>query len=238
MARALDQRDDFVTAMSMASSTGEFVVGTRTGEAVVFRWGSNRFYGRDRPQRLDPNPKGLTDISSRAEPTLREGLQPFLLYEMMQGPITAAQVSNVGFVAVGSELGFLTMVDLRGPRIIYQAPMTDFSKQEKRGSLLRGRHRAGGDGPQKEWPVVIEFGAMTVDEDRYSSICCFVGTSLGKVITFKLLPAADGSYSAQVAGVVALHGRVVSLSPAGAVDGLRHRRAARGPPDQRRRRGR
>ncbi|GJN82928.1 hypothetical protein PLIIFM63780_006474 [Purpureocillium lilacinum] len=211
MARALDRYDDVeITAMSMASGTGEFVVGTRTGEAVVFRWGGNRFYGRESGQTLEPNPKGLTDISSRADPTLKEGLQPFVLYEMMMGPITAAQVSNVGFVAVGSELGFLTIMDLRGPSIIYQAPMTDFAKQEKRTSFLKGHHHSAA--PQKEWPVVIEFGVMTLDDDKYSSICCFVGTNLGKVITFKLLPA-DGGYSVQLAGVVQCEGRVVSLSP-------------------------
>ncbi|KAL3951780.1 hypothetical protein ACCO45_013497 [Purpureocillium lilacinum] len=211
MARALDRYDDVeITAMSMASGTGEFVVGTRTGEAVVFRWGGNRFYGRESGQTLEPNPKGLTDISSRADPTLKEGLQPFVLYEMMMGPITAAQVSNVGFVAVGSELGFLTITDLRGPSIIYQAPMTDFAKQEKRTSFLKGHHHSAA--PQKEWPVVIEFGVMTLDDDKYSSICCFVGTNLGKVITFKLLPA-DGGYSVQLAGVVQCEGRVVSLSP-------------------------
>ncbi|KAG5977141.1 hypothetical protein E4U55_007024 [Claviceps digitariae] len=215
VARALDRYEDVdITTMSMASSTGEFVVGTRTGEAIVFRWGINRFYGRDQPQQpLDPNPKGLTDISSRAEPTLKEGLQPFVLYEMMQGPITAVQVSNVGFVAVGSELGFLTLIDLRGPKIFYQAPMTDFAKQDKRASLFRRDHHGAHEEPQKEWPVVIEFGVMTLDEDKYSSICCFVGTNLGKVITFKLLPSPDGTYSAQVAGVVHFDGPIISLSP-------------------------
>ncbi|KND92076.1 Lethal(2) giant larvae protein, partial [Tolypocladium ophioglossoides CBS 100239] len=214
MARALDRYEDVdITAMSMSTSTGEFVVGTRTGEAVVFRWGTNRFYRRDQPQQLEPNPKGLTDISSRAEPTLKEGLQPFVLYEMMMGPITAAQVSNVGFVAVGSELGFLTIMDLRGPRIIYQAPMTDFAKQEKRTSFLKGHHHSSSASPQKEWPVVIEFGVMTLDEDKYSSICCFVGTNLGKVITFKLLPKGDGGYSVQAAGVVSFDGKIITLSP-------------------------
>ncbi|KAK5995628.1 Sodium protection 2-like protein [Cladobotryum mycophilum] len=213
MARALNRYDDVdITAMSMASGTGEFVVGTRTGEAVVFRWGGNRFYGRNEPQQLDPNPMGLSDISSRAEPNLKEGLQPFVLYEMMQGPITAVQVSNVGFAAIGSELGFLSLIDLRGPRIIYQAPMTDFAKQENRMSFLKGHSRSS-SAPQKEWPVVIEFGVMTLDEDKYSSICCFVGTNLGKVITFKLLPGKDGSYEAQLAGVVAFEGKVISLNP-------------------------
>ena len=211
IARALDRYEDVeITCMSMGSNTGEFIVGTRTGEAVVYRWGRNKYYGQEKPPLLDPNPKGLTDISSRAEPNLKEGLQPFVLYEMMMGPITAVKMSNVGFVAVGSDLGFLTIIDLRGPQIIYQAPMTDFAKQEKRGSFLKSSsHHAA---PQKEWPVVMEFGVMTLDEDKYSSICCFVGTNLGKVITFKLLPAANGTYAVQLAGVVSFEGKVISLS--------------------------
>ncbi|KAJ4187885.1 Lethal(2) giant larvae sro7 [Fusarium falciforme] len=213
VARALDRFDDIdITCMSMAPSTGEFVVGTRTGEAIIFRWGGNRFFGQDKPPQLDPNPKGLTDISSRAEPGLKEGLQPAILYEMVSGPITAVQVSNVGFVAVGSELGFLTIIDLRGPAIIFQAPMTDFAKQDKRSTFLKGHHHSASE-PQKEWPVVIEFGVMTLDEDKYSSICCFVGTNLGKVVTFKLLPGQDGTYTAQPAGVVSFDGKIISLSP-------------------------
>ncbi|KAH7156832.1 lethal giant larvae like, C-terminal-domain-containing protein [Dactylonectria macrodidyma] len=212
IARALDRSDDIeVTSMRMATSTGEYVVGTRTGEAIIFRWGTNRFFGKEQSQQLDPNPKGLTDISSRAEPTLKEGLQPLVLYEMMQGPITAIQISNVGFVAVGSELGFFTLIDLRGPAIIYQAQMTDFVKQDKRSSFLRG-HQQTVD-PYKEWPVVIEFGVMTLDEDKYSSICCFVGTNLGKVITIKLLPSDKGTYTAQVAGFVTFDSKIISLNP-------------------------
>jgi syntaxin-binding protein 5 len=213
VARALDRQDDIeITTMNMAGNTGELVVGTRTGEAIVYRWGRNRFHGKEQPAPLDPNPKGLTDISSRAEPNLREGLNPYVLYEMMQGPITATQVSNIGFVAVGSELGFLTIIDLRGPSIIFQAPMTDFAKQDKRPSFLKSHNRSSSI-PAKEWPVVIEFGVMTIDEDKYSSICCFVGTNLGKIITFKLLPGKDGAYSVQPAGVVVLDDTIVSLAP-------------------------
>ncbi|KAL7810057.1 lethal giant larvae like, C-terminal domain-containing protein [Trichoderma aethiopicum] len=213
MARALDRFEDVeVTAMSMAGATGEFVAGTKTGEAVVFRWGVNPFYGKNQSKQLDPNPMGLTDISSRAEPNLKEGLQPFVLYEMMQGPITAVRISNVGFVAIGSELGFLTIIDLRGPKIIFQAPMTEFAKPENRKGFLKGHSRSS-SAPLKEWPTAMEFGVMTLDDDKYSSICCFVGTNLGKVITMKLLPGAGGSYTAEMAGMVAFDGRVVSLNP-------------------------
>lgn len=213
IARALDRYDDVdITAMSMGANTGEFAVGTRTGEAIIFRWGKNKYYGQQNAPRLDPNPKGLTDISSRSEPSLKEGLQPFVLYEMMMGPVTAIKISNVGFVAIGSELGFLTLIDLRGPKIIYQAPMTDFAKQEKRGSFLKAHQRTASAVPEKEWPVVMEFAVMTLDDDKYSSICCFVGTNLGKVITFKLLPSNNGEYTAQLAGVVAFNGKIMALN--------------------------
>lgn len=220
VARALGRYEDIeITTMNMSSGTGEFVVGTRTGEVVVFRWGQNRFYGKDQQKQLDPNPMGLTDISSRSEPNLKEGLNPFVLYEMMQGPITASQVSNVGFVAIGSELGFLSILDLRGPAIIYQAPMTEFAKQEKRSSFFKSHSRSGSSAPLKEWPVVIEFGVMSLDEDKYSSICCFVGTNLGKVITFKLLPSNSGTYSVQLAGVVAFDDKIIALNPVEAETG-------------------
>jgi len=60
--------------------------------------------------------------------------------------------------------------------------------------------------------VTIEFGVMTLDEDKYSSICCFVGTNMGKVITLKLLPSGGG-YSAKVAGFVDLKDKVVAICP-------------------------
>ncbi|RYP73453.1 hypothetical protein DL771_003625 [Monosporascus sp. 5C6A] len=209
IARSLDRTDDItVTAMSMAPTTGEFVVGTSGGEVVIYRWDANKFYGQHPNPRLDPNPGGLTDISKRAEPSLKSGLQPFRLYEMMQGPISVVKASDVGFMAVGSEEGFLSIIDMRGPAVMYQASMVDFAKKEKRSSFLRGHSSA----TEKEWPVAIEFGVMTLDEDKHSSICCFVGTNRGKVITFKLLPSGGG-YASQVAGVASLSDKIVAICP-------------------------
>ncbi|KAK1659717.1 lethal giant larvae like, C-terminal-domain-containing protein [Colletotrichum godetiae] len=210
VARALDRYEDIdITAMNMAPNTGEFAVGTRTGELVLYRWAGNRFFGKDHHEDLPPNPGALTDISSRAEPGLKEGLQPWQLYEMMQGPITAACVSDVGFVGVGSEGGFFSVIDLRGPSVIFQISMTEFAQQSKRSSFLKGSH---GNAHGKEWPVAIEFSVMTLEGDNYSSICCFVGTNLGKVATFKLLPSGN-SYSVKLAGVQHFDGKVVALCP-------------------------
>ncbi|KAH9904541.1 lethal giant larvae like, C-terminal-domain-containing protein [Xylariomycetidae sp. FL2044] len=210
LASALDRFDDVnITAMNMAAGTGEFAVGTSRGEVVIYRWGGNSYFGQGQRPKVESNPGGLTDISARTEPSLKSGLQPFTLYEMMQGPITAIQASDVGFVAVGSQNGFLSIVDLRGPSVIFQASMTDFGKPDKRSSFLK---RKSSVPAAKEWPVTVEFGVMTLDEDKYSSICCFVGTNLGKVITLKLLPSGEG-YNATFAGVVNLNDRVVSICP-------------------------
>ncbi|KAK6838004.1 hypothetical protein PG987_006285 [Apiospora arundinis] len=208
--RAVGRYDDVtITAMSMASNTGEFAVGTNAGELVIYKWDGNRFFGRDSEQQVEPNPGGLTDISSRTEPSLKQGLQPFRLYEMMQGAITAIKVSDVGFIAVGSANGYFSIIDMRGPSVMYQATMAEFTKQDKRSSFLRG----GSSGSStKEWPTVIEFAVLTLDGDKFSSICCFVGTNLGKLLTFVLLPEGNG-YKANPIGVAQLNDKVVSICP-------------------------
>ncbi|KAK0625288.1 lethal giant larvae like, C-terminal-domain-containing protein [Bombardia bombarda] len=197
IARALDRYEDVeVTAMDMAETTGEFAAGTAAGELVIYKWGGN---------------------NSRAEPSLKEGLQPFVLYEMMRGPVTVVSVSDVGFVAVGSANGGIAILDLRGPAVIYSGSTADFAKLEKK-SLFKSHH-SGSAGSAKEYAIVIEFGVMTLEGDSYSSIACFVGTNLGHVATFKLLPAAGG-YTAKLAGVTASMGdRVVSISPISADTG-------------------
>ncbi|KAI1442326.1 lethal giant larvae like, C-terminal-domain-containing protein [Annulohypoxylon stygium] len=210
IARALDRYEDIeITAMTLASTTGEFAVGTNKGEVVIYRWDGNKYFNNPPDQKTNSNPGGITDIGARAEPSLKMGLMPYSLYEMMQGPIRAMKLSDAGFLAVGSENGFISIIDLRGPSIMFQASMADFVKQEKRSSFLRSRSSVS---TNKEWPVVIEFGVMTLDDDKYSSICCFVGTNMGKVITFKLLPSGGG-YNATLAGVANCNDRVVSICP-------------------------
>ncbi|KAK7745888.1 Lethal(2) giant larvae sro7 [Cytospora paraplurivora] len=210
VARALARYEDIdISAMHLAPNTGEFVAGTRSGEAIIYRWGGNPRYGHDEPNELESKPGGLVDISSRAEPTLKEGLQPFILYEMKQGAISAISISDVGFVAVGSEGGSFSIIDLRGPSVILKTSMAELTQEKKRTSFLRGRSNSAGT---KDYPVCINFGVMTLDDDNYSSIACFVGTNQGKVATYKLLPSGN-SYTAKLAGVTSLGDRIVAICP-------------------------
>ncbi|KAK4166549.1 Lethal(2) giant larvae protein SRO7 [Cladorrhinum sp. PSN259] len=217
VARALGRFDDVkITALHMADVTGELAVGTSAGEVVIYKWDVNRNYGRDETKPLDPNPGVLTDISSRAEPGLKEGLQPFKLYEMMQGPISVVACSDVGFIAVGSEGGFFSIIDLRGPAVIYQGPTIDFIKEEKRGGFLK--HSRSSSSSTLEFPTAVSFGVMTLEGDGYSSLACFVGTNLGHVATFRLLPSGQG-YTVKPAGFAKASDRVIAICPVNADNG-------------------
>lgn len=212
IARALGRFDDVnITTLSMAACTGELAVGVATGEIVIYRLGTNKLYGREAPQPVQTVVGGITDIISRAEPSLKDGLMPFALYDTAQGPISAVKMSDVGFVGIGSEAGIFSLIDLRGPAVIFSAALTDFVKPDKRSSFIK--KSSSPTTSTRDWPVVIEFGVMTLEGDNYSSIACFVGTNLGKVVTFKILPQPNGGYTAQFAGVTALADRIISISP-------------------------
>jgi syntaxin-binding protein 5 len=212
VARALGRFNDVdITNMSMAGNTGEFSVGTTSGEVVIYKWDSNKLYGRDDVQPIETRGGGISIISTRSEPPLKEGLQPFVLYDMAKGPITALKTSNVGFIGIGSESGVFSIVDLRGPAVIYSSHLSEFIKSDKRGSIIKkGNNQKS---PMSDYPVVIEFGVMTLEGDNYSSIACFVGTNKGQVATFKILPQQNGGFTAQFAGATSCSDSIISITP-------------------------
>ncbi|KAI1001705.1 Lethal(2) giant larvae [Podosphaera aphanis] len=212
VARALERLEEiYITDFSMAASTGELVVGTSKGEVVIYRWGVNKYYGRTSPERIQPAAGELTDISSRSEPTLKEGLQPFVLYNCARGSITVVKVSDVGFVAIGTESGGFSIIDLRGPSIIFSSKLSELVSPVKRKGFLKTK---GTTSPSlSDWPVVIEFGVLSLEGDNYSSITCFVGTQLGLVLTFKILPGINGIYTVQLAGTSSLTDKIISITP-------------------------
>ena len=163
VARALGRYENIdITKMSMAGATGELAVGLRSGELAVFRWGKNRDFGRDVPHK-EAKGFGLEAIVDRAEPSVKEGLLPFTLLNPQQGPVTAVKTSDVGFVCAGFESGSLTVVDLRGPAVIYEASVNDFgNSSSKRGSFRKSNSQGQG---QPEWATSIDFAVMTLDGD-------------------------------------------------------------------------
>jgi WD40 repeat protein len=208
--RAVGRQDGVeITCTSFAGASAELSVGLRSGEVVVFRWGSNKHVGQDIPP--GPNaPNELTNITERAEASLKEGLLPFTLLSENNGPVTALKHSDVGFVAAGFEGGSLTVIDLRGPAIIYSAKITDFIKADKRGSFRRGSNQPS---TKPEWPTSVEFSVMTVDGDDYSSILLHVGTNLGHLATFKILPDQSGRHTVSFVGASSLEDKIIAICP-------------------------
>ncbi len=157
----------------------------------------------------------MTDITSRCDSGLQEGLLPLTLTNDQQGPVTAMKHSDVGFVAVGYASGGITIIDLRGPAIIYTGLLGDLMAKHhhllpKRSSVRRSNSQA----PSSDYATTMEFGVMTLEGEDYSSIALFVGTAKGVVATFKILPSQSGRYSGQFAGLIHLSDdRVVNISP-------------------------
>lgn len=178
LAKAVGRWDNIaVSQMSMSGVTGELSIGLQSGEVVVFRLNRNPEVGRP-PMSATPNegPGKLTDITSRADPGLKEGLLPLTLVNDQQGRVTAIKHSNVGFVAAGYESGGLTILDLRGPAIIHTVLIQELLGKQRRGTI---KGRSHGTSQQQESPTVIEFGVMTLEGDskyirpvQYSADCC------------------------------------------------------------------
>ena len=211
-ARALGRSKDVnVTKMSMSGATGELVVGSATGEVAIFRWGFNKNQKQSGGPPMSET-LGLLPIVDRAEPSVGEGLLPLTLLNQQRGPVTAVKMSDVGFVAAGFEDGGIAIIDLRGPAVIYTTTLNDISKPSKRGSIHR-RTSTQQQQSKLEWPTIMDFGVMNLEDEEYSSILLFVGSNYGRLATFKILPQPNGGYAVQLAGVVSLEDRIVSISP-------------------------
>lgn len=225
VARAVGRTSDVdVSKMSMAGATGELAVGLRTSEVAVFRWGHNKDYGKD-VCHVEAKGFGLETIRDRAEPSVREGLLPLTMFEG-KGEVTALKVSDVGFVAAGTQRSGLIVIDLRGPAVIYQTGLDELTGESRRGSFRRSNSHSQN---QAEWPTCIEFGVMSLEGDGkhgikqvmhplirdldYSSILLFVGTNLGRLATFKLLPEAHGGYSVRFVGSNTVEGKIIAIAP-------------------------
>lgn len=161
VARAVGRSADVAIAqMSMSGATGELAVGLQTGEVVVFRWGRSQFFGRDIPHE-EAQAFGLEAINDRAEPGLKEGLLPLLLLAEQHEYVTALKTSDIGFIAAGFEGGSITVIDLRGPAIIYREGLSgSVANQGKRTSFRKSNSQAP---DAAEWPSCIEFGVMSLD---------------------------------------------------------------------------
>ncbi|KAK4612258.1 Lethal(2) giant larvae SRO77 [Fulvia fulva] len=218
VARALGRWNEIdITETSFAGNSAELTIGMRSGEVIVFRWGTNRNSGREPPQAQPNQPGALTSITDRVEPSLSEGLCPFTLLDQKDGPVTAVCNSEIGFVAAGFEGGGIVLIDLRGPAVILNTSVQDFARHQKTGSL---RRRSSSAGNKPEWVTSLTFSILTLEGEGYSSILLHAGTNSGNLASFKIIPVPSGRYTAQYAGHVQLDSsKIMYISPINADSG-------------------
>ena len=162
VARAIGRYENVdISCMSLSGSTGELVVGLRSGEVVFFRWEKNRDYGRDMPHNDSQN-FGLEAILDRAEPSVKEGLLPLSLYAQVREPVTALKISDVGFVCAGFRGGSFIVIDLRGPAVILSSSMSQLGESAGKRSSFRPSGRSQGTSGD-ESVTFIEFGVMSLE---------------------------------------------------------------------------
>ena len=170
LARALGRFEDIsLCQISMNGTAGEMSLGLTTGEVVIFRLNRNQYAKHSMSSETPEVSSGhLTDISTRADPTLKEGLLPLTLLGGQQGPVTALEHSDVGFVAVGVA-NCIIVLDLRGPAIIFRQSVGDLVSSNKRGSFRKSVGQAPVSG---EVITVLKFGIMTLEgEGQYRPMC-------------------------------------------------------------------
>ncbi|KAL7274540.1 Lethal(2) giant larvae sro7 [Rhizina undulata] len=221
MGRVLGRGVDLeIAEVAVAEVTGEVVVGMETGEVIVWRWGKNRAFGKtfkeSEEDAKDVLREGVRDIQRKADPEVKEGLLPICLLEQHCGRVERVVCSDVGFVAVAYQTGHLCVLDLRGPQIIFHASLSSLSKESKRTAFRKSYLPTDG-----EKVSALSFGVLTLDDDEFSSICLFVGTTAGRIATFKILPAIEKQgYTCDLAGITSMEGTIISLSPLNSETGL------------------
>ncbi|ODV97539.1 hypothetical protein PACTADRAFT_47442 [Pachysolen tannophilus NRRL Y-2460] len=180
-----------ITQVSFAAETAELLCSLANGDALLFKFGLNKNYNprmSDLNKRLQDlsignsrNSEGiLINIADRVPYYIREGFLPVSLIRANQKSITAIKNSNVGFVCVGYETGEIIVIDRRGPAIIFQDNLSNIMSKKK-SSFYKA--------------TSIEFLIAEINEDGYSSIVMTIGTNIGDLMFFKILPYGNGRFT-------------------------------------------
>ncbi|KAI5817520.1 lethal giant larvae like, C-terminal-domain-containing protein [Pyronema omphalodes] len=216
-----------VDIVSMASAVLEIAVGMETGEVVMYRFSEkNPVFGHtpDDPRLsrwANPNAEDgpLHNVTMRADPTLRKGIFPVCVLDQKCGSILAVKMSDIGFCAVAYQTGHISVLDMRGPAVIFHSSINIPTKESKRFSI----HKKAPSAPTEK-PTALEFGILTPENDKFNFLCLFVGTSFGRVLTYKITPSPNGyscSFHSADRDLEAApsHNPIISITPLNSDDG-------------------
>lgn len=155
-----------VTRVSVGREVGEMSIAVASGTIFLTAFGKN--------QRLqEPGPPApqleITNVEHLVLPELHQGFIPQWMYKGPGVPVTALCNSNIGFVASAYENGKIVVIDKRGPAVILD-------------ETIKGA------------ACFLQFGIVAVGNDPFSSILLAVGTTVGSIHIYRIVPRANGGY--------------------------------------------
>ena len=209
-----------VISLSMAGMTGEVVVGTYAGEVAVWRHGrrdrDDEFSGDIGNLSLETRPNQILQSTRHLHFNMTEGFLPLCMVNPKRGAPMIVKMSEVGFVAIGYDSGYICVVDLRGPAVIFLEDLSNVqSEKDKKDRKKAPQSR------EAEVAAVMEFAIMKLEGDDYSSLVLITGTSKGRLISHALVPTKTGGYTVcfDNSTSFATEGAVVAVLPIRTRDG-------------------
>lgn len=121
----------------------------------------------------------LVNVKDRTPPNIRYGFMPQFAIRSRHGPVTALHLSCTGFLVVAYDDSFMLIVDLAHEAVI-------FSKSVKDIFLSKSSYVSS-----------IDISVMRYDAEDYSSIILTCGTDLGQILSFRLVPDGDESFTVE-----------------------------------------
>lgn len=197
--------------VGMSDSTGEVAVASESGLVVIYRMAVSTTNVDDALGQaladlslLDPMPSPIAEAQgmlfkftgSKSDTAIA---RPYCVLSAHRGGVTTIRVSDIGFVAIGYDSGYLIFIDLRGPAIFY-ANSCDRLETRRRDSVFRKSTTPKLSQGPIEYASAISIMSLSV-ESRLSLVVV-VGTNTGRVINFELLKEQTGAYTALLVNVL------------------------------------
>jgi syntaxin-binding protein 5 len=207
-----------IVAVDMAAMTGELCVGIYSGEVCIWRFGrrnrDEEFVGEMGEMSLEGNK--IVQSTRHLHFNVSEGFLPLCMVNPQRGAPVLVKMSEVGFIAIGYDTGYLCVVDLRGPAVICLDDVANFQSDRDKKNRRRGSTQGS------EIPTAFEFSIMKLEGNDYSSLVLLTGTSTGRLLSHVLVPGKTGGYAVQFdnSSSFTAEGRVVALLPFRAQDGV------------------
>lgn len=157
---------DKISRVSVGREVGEMSIAVASGTIFMAAFGKNQRLQEPGPPAPQPE---IINVEHLVLPELHQGFIPQWMYKGPGAPVTALCNSNIGFVASAYENGKIIVIDKRGPAVIFD-------------EAIKGA------------ASFMQFGIVAVGEDKFSSILLAIGTTVGNIHIYRIIPRAQGGY--------------------------------------------